>query len=44
VLDGATAARALGALEEMLCGPIVAELQSLTMVPTAVADDHEAAA
>ncbi len=44
VLDGVTAAKALGALEAMLRGPIVAELQSLTIVPTAVANDHEAAA
>ena len=44
VLDGATAARALGALEAMLCGPIVAELQSLTPAPAVAADDREAAA
>lgn len=45
VLDGATAARALGALEAMLCGPIMAELQSLTPAPMEmVADDREAAA
>lgn len=44
VLDGATAARALGALEALLCGPIVAELQSLRMPPTVVTADREAAA
>lgn len=44
VLDGVTAARALGSLEAMLCGPIVAELQSLTPAPAVAADDHEAAA
>lgn len=43
VLDGATAARALRTLEAMLCGPIVAELQSLTATPV-VANDREAAA
>lgn len=46
VLDGATAARALGALEAMLCGPIMAELQGLTPAPMEMvaADDREAAA
>jgi hypothetical protein len=43
VLDGATAARALEALQAKLCGPIVAELESLTAAPTPAAD-HEAAA
>jgi hypothetical protein len=43
VLDGATAARALEALEATLCGPIVAELESLTAAP-APAADREAAA
>lgn len=50
VLDGATAAGGLGALEAMLCGPIVTELRSLTAVPAPAAAgavtmaDHEAAA
>jgi hypothetical protein len=45
VLDGATAARALAALEATLCGPIVAELESLTAAPApAPAADREAAA
>ncbi len=46
VLDGATAARALEALEAMLCGPIVAELQSLTPAPLEMvaADGREAVA
>ena len=32
VLDGATVARALGRLEEVLTGPIVEELHGLTTV------------
>jgi hypothetical protein len=43
VLDGATAARALEALEATLCGPIAAELESLTAAPTPAADREAAA-
>ena len=43
MLDGATAARALEALEATLCGPIVAELESLTAAPTQAADREAAA-
>lgn len=43
VLDGATAARALEALEATLCGPIMTELESLTAAPAPTAGREAAA-